>query len=225
MFKSSFAREIIEETKQNANLDSILSSDLNSAYKSSFAASTHSALDNMPVNIEAVEPRFSLRNINLEDTSAELATSDLGTSDFSSSELWPSSDRQLEDIISGYPSSAASKFGSRVEEKRENNPSFLNLDSQMPFSYLEQVCTNLDVGLIASDWTRLKKILLEGRRRGEGERRRGDEYVVLGDFLSELQALRRGKRGRHLNNSRETPESMSTENTSDSDESKMGREI
>ena len=139
MFKSSFAREIIEETKQNANLDSILSSDLNSAYKSSFAASTHSALDNMPVNIEAVEPRFSLRNINLEDTSAELATSDLGTSDFSSSELWPSSDRQLEDIISGYPSSAASKFGSRVEEKRENNPSFLNLDSQMPFSYLEQV--------------------------------------------------------------------------------------
>ena len=68
------------------------------------------------------------------------------------------------------------------------------------------MCTNLDVGLIASDWTRLKKILLEGRRRGEGERRRGDEYVVLGDFLSELQALRRGKRGRHLNNSRETPE-------------------
>ena len=62
------------------------------------------------------------------------------------------------------------------------------------------------MGLIASDWTRLKKILLEGRRRGEGERRRGDEYVVLGDFLSELQALRRGKRGRHLNNSRETPE-------------------
>ena len=64
---------------------------------------------------------------------------------------------------------------------------------------------------MASDWTRLKKILLEGRRRGDGEcrrvdGRRGDEYVVLGDFLSELQALRRGKRGRDSNNSRETPE-------------------
>ena len=160
MFKSSFAREIIEETKQNSNLDSVLSSvlvsDINSGYKSSFAASTHSALDNMPP--EAGETRFSLRNINLQQ---DLATSDLGTSDFSSSELWPASDRQLEDMIAGFPTSnLTSKFDSRRrtertkrtertermerdgfpdEERGENNQSFLNLQSQMPFSYLEQV--------------------------------------------------------------------------------------
>lgn len=54
MFKSSFAREILEETRHNAGAASSLEAAIlmpamrhPSRYRSSFAASTHSMLDNL----------------------------------------------------------------------------------------------------------------------------------------------------------------------------------
>ena len=54
MFKSSFAREILEETRHNADVASSLEAGIlmpavrhHSRFRSSFAASTHSVLDNL----------------------------------------------------------------------------------------------------------------------------------------------------------------------------------
>jgi hypothetical protein len=53
MFKSSFAREILEETRHNAGAASSLEAKIlmpavrHSRYRSTFAASTHSVLDNL----------------------------------------------------------------------------------------------------------------------------------------------------------------------------------
>ena len=67
----------------------------------------------------------------------------------------------------------------------------------------------MDVGLTASDWSTLRQTVLptsqeEGEGEEDGGSKSGEEtLVVLGDFLSELQSLRRGK-GRR--GSRGTPE-------------------
>lgn len=156
MFKSSFAREILEETKHNANLsESILPAELHSGYRSSFAASTHTALDNVNLQ-EPPLPRFSFsphRNLNLrevEDGSPELPTSDLGASDLSSSELWTGGEeRRLEDLIYSYPASKQEKVNLNSGTSFLNpgtsfldpGTSFLNLQSQMSFMYLQQVRT------------------------------------------------------------------------------------
>ena len=71
------------------------------------------------------------------------------------------------------------------------------------------MCSDLDVGLTASDWSTLRQTVLptsqeEGEGEEDGGSKSGEEtLVVLGDFLSELQSLRRGK-GRR--GSRGTPE-------------------
>jgi hypothetical protein len=72
-----------------------------------------------------------------------------------------------------------------------------------------QVCSELDVGLSPSDWSRLRRLLLGvGGLETGGEATERGQLVVLGDFLSELQALRRGQRTDKTTSSRSrnTPE-------------------
>ena len=54
MFKSSFAQDLLHETRQHKHLqDEILPKEMNSSvYKSQFAASTHGPLDNVSVVME-----------------------------------------------------------------------------------------------------------------------------------------------------------------------------
>ena len=62
------------------------------------------------------------------------------------------------------------------------------------------------MGLTTADWLRLRRLLLG--TTGEAAERGGGQLVILGDFLSELQALRRGQRrtGDKTARSRNTPE-------------------
>lgn len=110
MFKSSFAQDLLQETRHQLHLqEEILPKELLSGggqgYKSQFAASTHGPLDNVGLNMEAeatlerVRRPASKFGSNLDnmnessggDINQDLQTSDLGASDFSSSELWPPS--------------------------------------------------------------------------------------------------------------------------------------
>ena len=78
------------------------------------------------------------------------------------------------------------------------------------------MCSDLDVGLTASDWLTLKQTVLPPTRDDEDSSKSGgtnggneemNNMVVLGDFLSELQSLRRGLGGKgERRSSRGTPE-------------------
>jgi hypothetical protein len=64
------------------------------------------------------------------------------------------------------------------------------------------------VGLSKVDWLRLRRLLLGGPDDG-GDASASDpeNLVILGDFLSELQALRRGQRRENTaSRARNTPE-------------------
>ena len=110
MFKSSFAQDLLQETRHQKHLqEEILPKEITSSvYKSQFAASTHGPLDNVNVGMDSDHlvtravtkfgPSHSVDNLNMNESSDngnspsnDLHTSDLGTSDFSSSELWPPS--------------------------------------------------------------------------------------------------------------------------------------
>ena len=78
------------------------------------------------------------------------------------------------------------------------------------------MCSDLDVGLTASDWLTLKQTVLPPTGDDEDSSKSGgtnggneemNNMVVLGDFLSELQSLRRGLGGKgERRSSRGTPE-------------------
>ena len=62
MFKSSFAQEVLEETKSGSSvnlLDAILPAERHTLYKSQFAASTHGPLDNVSFDRTGEEGRPS----------------------------------------------------------------------------------------------------------------------------------------------------------------------
>jgi hypothetical protein len=70
-----------------------------------------------------------------------------------------------------------------------------------------QVCSELDVGLSKVDWLRLRRLLLGGPDGGDASAADPENLVILGDFLSELQALRRGQRRENTaSRARNTPE-------------------
>jgi hypothetical protein len=70
-----------------------------------------------------------------------------------------------------------------------------------------QVCSELDVGLSKVDWLRLRRLLLGGPDGGDASAADPENLVILGDFLSELQALRRGQRRENTTSrARNTPE-------------------
>ena len=62
MFKSSFAQEVLEETKSGSSvnlLDAILPAERHTLYKSQFAATTHGPLDNVSFERTGEEGRTS----------------------------------------------------------------------------------------------------------------------------------------------------------------------
>ncbi len=70
-----------------------------------------------------------------------------------------------------------------------------------------QVCSELDVGLSKVDWLRLRRLLLGSPDGGDALAADPENLVILGDFLSELQALRRGQRRENIaSRARNTPE-------------------
>ena len=156
MFKSSFAQEMLQETRQHKQLqDEILPKDLGGGvYKSQFAASTHGPLDNVNISVEedhevrrTGSKYGNIDNINGDQAinlNHELHTSDLGTSDFSSSELWPpstsSSPFEYTPRYRGVVSGSRSSLHADNRDNRVNSQgSFLNLQSSMQFSYLKRV--------------------------------------------------------------------------------------
>lgn len=158
MFKSSFAQEMLQETRQHKQLqDEILPKELGGGvYKSQFAASTHGPLDNVNISLEDDQEvrrtgskYGNIDNINESGDQAinmnhELHTSDLGTSDFSSSELWPpstsSSPFEYTPRYRGVVSGSGSSLHADNRDNRVNSQgSFLNLQSSMQFSYLKRV--------------------------------------------------------------------------------------
>jgi len=210
MFKSSFAQEILEETKHHnsSNLqDAILPIQRHSLYKSQFAASTHGPLDNIDVNIEDEPPdrpssKFGNRppsvldNINIpgnNNETAEFQTSDLGTSDFSSSEIWPSTSSSPFEYTQRY---RRCSFGDSVPGQVATQNSFLNLQSSMQFSYLKRACMELDLGLGEDDWNSIAANLLKDFNKNVRNIaiNTSENFVNLGDFLSELQSYREEKR-------------------------------
>jgi hypothetical protein len=63
------------------------------------------------------------------------------------------------------------------------------------------------VGLSKVDWLRLRRLLLGGPDGGDATAADPENLVILGDFLSELQALRRGQRRENTaSRARNTPE-------------------
>ena len=153
MFKSSFAQDLLQETRHHNDLqEEMLPKERHSLYKSQFAASTHGPLDNISLSLEenisipAVRQNSKygnisgsssslLDNMNSETTaepvSPELQTSDLGTSDFSSTEIWP-----------GENSTSPFEYSPRYRGSTltgDNTNSFLNLQSSMQFSHLKRV--------------------------------------------------------------------------------------
>jgi len=218
MFKSSFAQEILEETKHHnsSNIqDAILPIQRHSLYKSQFAASTHGPLDNIDVNIEDEPPdkpggasKFGnarppsvLDNINIpgnnNNETAEFQTSDLGTSDFSSSEIWPSTSSSPFEYTQRY---RRCSFGDSVPGQVATQNSFLNLQSSMQFSYLKRACMELDLGLVEDDWNSIAANLLKDFNKNVRNIaiNTAENFVNLGDFLSELQSYREEKRRRKL---------------------------
>ena len=174
MFKSSFAQDLLQETRHQRHLqEEILPKELISGgqgYKSQFAASTHGPLDNMETEAtEALErvrrpaSKFSSNLDNMNESSGDinhdLQTSDLGTSDFSSSELWPPSTSSSPfeyapryrggrgEVGSGSERSGLNSPGDGARDNRLNasNSSFLNLQSSMQFSYLKRVRRNMQI--------------------------------------------------------------------------------
>ena len=179
MFKSSFAQDLLQETRQQRSLtEEILPKEIRGqagggggggGYKSQFAASTHGPLDT--VTVEDTEVREVTRRPGsvINESGHELGglglgghTSDLGTSDFSSSELWPgpgSTSSSPFEYSPRYRSREAS--ASILAEPAPTNTrltstssssSFLNLQSSMQFSYLKRVrrVTNRDCHLISN---------------------------------------------------------------------------
>jgi len=216
MFKSSFAQEILEETKHHNSSDiqdAILPIQRHSLYKSQFAASTHGPLDNIDVNIEDEPPdraasKFGntrppsvLDNINIpgnnNNETAEFQTSDLGTSDFSSSEIWPSTSSSPFEYTQRY---RRCSFGDSVPGQVATQNSFLNLQSSMQFSYLKRACVELDLGLGEDDWNSIAANLLKDFNKNVRNIaiNNTENLVNLGDFLSELQSYREEKRRRKL---------------------------
>jgi len=218
MFKSSFAQEILEETKHHnsSNIqDAILPIQRHSLYKSQFAASTHGPLDNIDVNTEDeppdkpggaskygnTRPPSVLDNINIpgnnNNETTEFQTSDLGTSDFSSSEIWPSTSSSPFEYTQRY---RRCSFGDSVPGQVATQNSFLNLQSSMQFSYLKRACMELDLGLGEDDWNSIAANLLKDFNKNVRNIaiNTTENFVNLGDFLSELQSYREEKRRRKL---------------------------
>ena len=176
MFKSSFAQDLLQETRQQRSLtEEILPKEIRGqagggggGYKSQFAASTHGPLDT--VTVEDTEVReVTRRPASVAKESGHGLgglglgghTSDLGTSDFSSSELWPGPgstssspfeyspryrSREASTSILAEPAPANTRLTST------SSSSFLNLQSSMQFSYLKRVrrVTNRDCHLISN---------------------------------------------------------------------------
>ena len=149
MFKSSFAQDLLQETRHHNDLqDEMLPRERHSLYKSQFAASTHGPLDNISLSIEddisipaAVRQNSKYGNIsgsssslldNTEPACQDLQTSDLGTSDFSSSEIWPGSN-------SSSPFEYSPRYRGASLTSSQPQHSFLNLQSSMQFSHLKRV--------------------------------------------------------------------------------------
>ena len=159
MFKSSFALDLLQETRHHNDLqDEILPRERHSLYKSQFAASTHGPLDNLSLSLEddisipapapaAVRQNSKFGNISgsssslldnmTSETTAEpacqdLHTSDLGTEDFSSSEIWPGS-------TSSSPFEYSPRYRASSLTSSQPQHSFLNLQSSMQFSHLKRV--------------------------------------------------------------------------------------
>eukprot|EP00090_Calanus_glacialis_P013982 TRINITY_DN22614_c0_g1_i2.p1 TRINITY_DN22614_c0_g1~~TRINITY_DN22614_c0_g1_i2.p1 ORF type:complete len:826 (+),score=189.98 TRINITY_DN22614_c0_g1_i2:94-2571(+) len=210
MFKSSFAQEILEETKHHNSShlqDAILPIQRHNLYKSQFAASTHGPLDNVDVNIEdeppdrppskfGHRPASDLDNINIpgnNNETVEFQTSDLGTSDFSSSEIWPSTSSSPFEYTQRY---RRCSFGDSVSGQVATQNSFLNLQSSMQFSYLKRACMELDLGLDEDDWNSIAANLLKDFNKNIRNIAINniENFVNLGDFLSELQSYREEKR-------------------------------
>ena len=156
MFKSSFAQDLLQETRHHNDLqDEMLPKERHSLYKSQFAASTHGPLDNISLSLEddisipaAVRQNSKFGNISgsssslldnmasettAEPASQDLHTSDLGTEDFSSSEIWPGS-------TSSSPFEYSPRYrASSLNSSQPPQHSFLNLQSSMQFSHLKRV--------------------------------------------------------------------------------------
>lgn len=150
MFKSSFAQDLLQETRHHNDLqDEMLPRERHSLYKSQFAASTHGPLDNISLSIEddisipaAARQNSKFGNISGSSCSLldnaepphcqDLHTSDLGTSDFSSSEIWPGSN-------SSSPFEYSPRYRTSSLTSSQPQHSFLNLQSSMQFSHLKRV--------------------------------------------------------------------------------------
>jgi len=208
MFKSTFAREILEDHKHDTGgdiQDAILPILRHNLYKSQFASSTHGPLDNIHVNIQDKPPDTSsskfgnmpasgLDNCNIPGNSSEnveLQTSDLGTSDFTSSEIWTSTSSSPFEYSQRYSRSSYgdkdSIFGSVT-----TSDSFLNLQSSMQFSYLKKVCKELDLGLGGDDWNCIENNLFKdiNKNKRNISINNIENLVNLGDFLTVLQSCK-----------------------------------
>ena len=148
MFKSSFAQDLLQETRHHNDVqEDMLPRERHSLYKSQFAASTHGPLDNISVSLEddisipPVRQNISVSSETTEPACPELQTSDLGTSDFSSSEIWPGPASNSSSPFEYSPRYRGRSFSgeTRTVASSQRQSSFLNLQSSMQFSHLKRV--------------------------------------------------------------------------------------
>ena len=148
MFKSSFAQDLLQETRHHNDVqEDMLPRERHSLYKSQFAASTHGPLDNISVSLEddisipPVRQNISVSSEATEPACPELQTSDLGTSDFSSSEIWPGPASNSSSPFEYSPRYRGRSFSgeNRTVASSQRQSSFLNLQSSMQFSHLKRV--------------------------------------------------------------------------------------
>merc|ERR1719400_676270 len=126
-----------------------------------------------------------------EPACQDLHTSDLGTEDFSSSEIWPGSS-------SSSPFEYSPRYRTSSLTSSQPQHSFLNLQSSMQFSHLKRACMELDLGLTEDDWDSIASNLLKDFNKNVRNVAITslENFVILGDFLSELQSHREEKKGK-----------------------------
>ena len=170
MFKSSFAQDLLQESRHHNDLEEeMFPRDRHALYKSQFAASTHGPLDNISLDTEDIslppvrqnyKGNISVSSETTEPVCPELQTSDLGTSDFSSSEIWPGPASNSSSPFEYSPRYRGSSFNGGSSQPTHH--SFLNLQSSMQFSYLKRVSYQYQSSVLAHSWTH--NLLMRGSK-------------------------------------------------------------